>query len=79
MTMPAYARAGELFVIFQRVGILADEQVARDGADAMQIAVAMITSRLQLYDGDILTVRKVGDPPAELPQASSASQYSGAE
>jgi hypothetical protein len=38
----------ELLVIFRRAGLPADEQVARDGADAMRVAIAMLRARITL-------------------------------
>jgi hypothetical protein len=73
--MPAYARPGELLVIFQRTGMPPDDQVARDGIDAMKVALAMLHARFTLQPGDLLVVRLV-EGSAGLPEASRASHYS---
>jgi hypothetical protein len=73
--MPAYARPGELIVIFERPGRPTDEQVARDGADAMKVAIAMLHAHLTLEPGDLLAVRLV-EGSAELPEPNRSSHYS---
>jgi hypothetical protein len=72
--MPAYARPGELLVIFQRTGMPPDDQVARDGIDAMKVALAMLHARFTLQPGDLLVVRLV-EGSAGLPEGR-ASHYS---